>query len=119
MDKDELDEFEDNIIGVTNMAEGMGYLPIALALALIDKGTIDAGRLLDIIASLRTIREADFELRYGLLEDATFGLDLLERFLTGFPWARGKVVEQLQLHEASETAKSLLRKATRNPPEAG
>jgi hypothetical protein len=115
MEEGELSELEDNIIGATNMAEGIGYMPIALALALIDKGTIDAGRLLDIIASLRTIREADFELRYGLLEDATFGLDQLEQFLTGLPWAQGKVVEQLQLHEASETAKSLLRKATRNP----
>jgi hypothetical protein len=115
MENSERDEIDDDIIGATNIAVGMAYLPIALTLALIDKGTIDPARLRDIMASLRTILECDFELRFGTPQDATIGLDHLEQYLDGFPWKQGQVVEQLRLHEASETAKSLLRAATQRP----
>jgi hypothetical protein len=117
MDKKDRDWVEADIVGANNMAEGMTYPIIALALALIDKGTVDVGRLRDITASLRTVLELDFEVRLGELTDATLGLDRLEVFLTGFPWAQGQVVEQIRLHEASESAKSMLRTTTRKPPD--
>jgi hypothetical protein len=104
-----LEALEDEVIAVQSMFDGGTMAPLAIALALIDKGLIDANRLIEIIDTLHAILALDYELKLGSIEDAEIGLTRLRDFLDAGQFEPGKVLPMLRMLEASDNAASQLR----------
>jgi hypothetical protein len=114
------EETEDEIIALQSMFDGGRLTSVAIALALIDAGVIDKGRLLNIIESLHGILAADYVGRFGDISDAELGLASLREWLDGSHWKPGQVLEFLRTHEAAEFLRSQTMQANskqrRQPP---
>ncbi|WP_319775519.1 hypothetical protein [Breoghania sp.] len=104
-----IDGLDTEIVGVQTMVSGTHCAIAAVALALIDKGLIDTGRLIDIIESLRSNLQALMAGDLGDVEDAELALDSLCAWISGSEFQEGKVLEVLQAQEGVAALQILLR----------
>ena len=117
------EETDIEILAVQCMFDGGRLAPVAVALALIDAGVLDKGRLLDIIESLHGILAAEYVGHLGDIGDAELGLRSLREWLDGFDWKQGRVLEELRTQESLEFLRSQMRLANskhrKTPPKDG
>ncbi|WP_257317230.1 hypothetical protein [Shinella pollutisoli] len=122
METIEMDEETDELILATqSMLDGQQMAIAAVALALIDKGSIDRARLLGIIESLHGILAADYVGALGDVGDAEIGLSRLREWLDVSDWKEGQVLEELHKLESAEFLRSQLKLANskrKRPPPA-
>lgn len=110
-----MDDMDVEIVAVQKMAEGAAWPSVALALALIDKGVLDKGEMLDIIDSLQSIVRALEVPETATVDEALLGLRRLAEALEGFDPQPGQVQHQLRRDEQAWALKFLLDAARRRP----
>jgi hypothetical protein len=103
------DDLDTEILGTQTMVMGTHCAIAAVALALIDKGLIDKGRLIDIIESLRSNLQAEIVGDLGDVQDAEVALDSLLAWISGSGLTEGKVLDVLREQEAAEFLRLLSR----------
>lgn len=112
--KDDFEELDDLLFQNMRATDGAFWPPLAIALALIDKGVVDKETMLTIIDALRDIALGWAEPGYG--EDDARALQQMYDFLEAAEVSEGKVLRELRTLGAGEMLRALRRAPSRRSP---